>query len=118
MPLPGPAGADEPPPGVQPERTALAWQRTALALTIGALGAGRLLSEPLGPVAWVPAVLGALTAALLARTGTRRARRWAQVLDGPPGGTRVATPDGRVVTLAAGGALLLGIAAVVLLAVS
>jgi putative membrane protein len=120
---PGPAGPTpdgpppgDPPPGVQPERTALAWQRTALALTIGSLGAGRLLSDPLGPVAWLPAVLGVLAAVLLARTGTRRALRWARVLDDRPGSTQITAPDGRVVALAAGGTLLLGVAAAVLLA--
>jgi putative membrane protein len=104
---------DGPPPGVQPERTSLAWQRTALALAVGSLGAGRLLSDPLGPVAWLAATLGVILAVLLARTGARRALRWATVLDARPGAT---APGGRTIALAAAGTLLLGIAAAVLVA--
>lgn len=44
--------------GLQPERTALAWRRTALALTTASLVAMRILPETLGPWAVVPASLG------------------------------------------------------------
>ena len=50
-------------PGLQPERTALAWRRTGLALTVAALVAMRILPEVLGAWAVVPAGLG-LAAAL------------------------------------------------------
>ena len=38
-------------PGLQPERTALAWRRTALAVTVWLLGAGRLVAASSGAVA-------------------------------------------------------------------
>jgi uncharacterized membrane protein YidH (DUF202 family) len=45
----------EPPaiPGVQVERTALAWQRTALSVLVGSLILARLTLDDLGPVALV-----------------------------------------------------------------
>lgn len=52
-----------------PERTSLAWQRTALSLAVAAVVIGRLALGALGPVAVVGAALAALFAAtvLLAR---------------------------------------------------
>lgn len=96
-------------PGAQPERTALAWRRTALSLAAGALVGGRLLEPWLGPLVWAPAVAGVLAAVVLARAGDRRARRWATVLDA--GAARA--PGGRLLAVTAGGALLLGATALV-----
>jgi uncharacterized membrane protein YidH (DUF202 family) len=93
-------------PGVQPERTALAWRRTALSLAVGALVGGRVLEPWLGPPVWVAAVAAVLGAALLARAGERRAARWADVLD-------ARTPGGRLLAGTAAGALALGVAALV-----
>jgi len=50
-------------PGLQPERTALAWRRTGLALTAAALVAMRIMPEALGAWAVLPAGLG-LTASV------------------------------------------------------
>lgn len=44
--------------GLQPERTALAWRRTALALEVASLGATRVLPGLLGAWAVIPAGLG------------------------------------------------------------
>ncbi|GAA3236552.1 hypothetical protein GCM10017691_34920 [Pseudonocardia petroleophila] len=79
-----------PPPGLAPERTALAWERTALAmLTGGALLAVRHLGDP-GSGALVLAVLGVVLALLLAGIGRRRARRLLTDPSTPPRGAVVA----------------------------
>lgn len=44
--------------GLQLERTALAWQRTLLALVVGSLALGRALQPLIGGVSWVGATLG------------------------------------------------------------
>ena len=82
-------------PGLQPERTELAWRRTALAIAIGSLLSLRIfpLVLPAGVEAWgfVPGVLGVGTAALLWVAARRRQVKGSAVLtgraDGPlPGG--------------------------------
>jgi uncharacterized membrane protein YidH (DUF202 family) len=63
-------------PGLQPERTALAWQRSALALAVATIVVGRLTFESAGLLALLVVVLGLThTAALfvLSRTGQPRA---------------------------------------------
>jgi inner membrane protein YidH len=86
---------DEPPPPVAAdvvqrtsmaaERTWLAWWRTALAATVGALGVGRLAPELLHVAAWPYVVLGAGYAALavgLLLAGASRQRDLERALDG------------------------------------
>ncbi|MEV7972321.1 DUF202 domain-containing protein [Cellulomonas sp. NPDC089187] len=97
------------PPGVQPERTALAWRRTALALSAGSLVAGRVVEPMTGPLIWVLAVAGTLGGLTLVRAGRRRAQRWAAVLAAEP--TQPPGPGGRTLVLCAGGTLLLGLTA-------
>src|ERR687897_12777 len=93
QPTPGPehAAADRPPPvpmspsdldqarrtSMAAERTWLAWWRTALAGSVGALGVGRLAPELLGVAAWPYVVLGcgyALLAIGLLLVGAQRQR--------------------------------------------
>lgn len=109
------APGEDVPPGVQPERTALAWRRTALAVAVGALAAGRLLEPVLGPDAWVLTTVGVPAAAAIAVAGGRRARAWADVLDreaeatAPPAG-----PGGGLLAGVALAALVLGTVALLL----
>jgi uncharacterized membrane protein YidH (DUF202 family) len=56
-------------PGLQPERTKLAWQRTSLALAVGSAVAIRLLTPQAGVVATVAGCAGLLLA-LVALGGT------------------------------------------------
>ena len=95
MPEPGRPG--EPPPTPPPvaadvvqrtsmaaERTWLAWWRTALAATIGALGVGRLAPELLDVASWPYVVLGAGYACLaigLLLSGAQRQRDLQRALD-------------------------------------
>jgi putative membrane protein len=66
------------------ERTWLAWWRTALAATVGALGAGRLAPELLEVAAWPYVVLGigyAVVAIGLLVSGAQRQRELQRALD-------------------------------------
>lgn len=62
-------------PGLQPERTALAWRRTGLALLGGSLVAARILPETLGAWAVIPGLIGVAAAASLLFAIHRRYRR-------------------------------------------
>ena len=61
-------------PGMQQERTTLAWRRTGLALLVGSLTVGRLTLDSLGPVVVVPTVV-AVTLTLYVLADTLRQRR-------------------------------------------
>jgi putative membrane protein len=76
--------------GLQPERTALAWRRTALALAVGALVSVRVLPSVLGSWALIPAGAGVVAALVIAWAAHRRHVRTLDALsdhrdDGPPG---------------------------------
>jgi putative membrane protein len=59
-------------PGLQLERTALAWRRTGLALTVGALVATRILPDVLGAWALIPAGFGLIAAVAIIVLAHRR----------------------------------------------
>ncbi|WP_209561594.1 DUF202 domain-containing protein [Frigoribacterium sp. PvP032] len=61
--------------GLQPERTALAWRRTGLALTVGSLIGLRVLPPLLGPAAYVLAGLGVVASLAVLAAAHRRYRR-------------------------------------------
>src|SRR5262245_26259018 len=95
------------------ERTWLAWWRTALAATVGALGVGRLAPELLGVASWPYVILGAGYAALavgLLVVGARRQRDLQEAVDA---GTQVPLSFS-VVTLFTAGAVILAIMTMVL----
>lgn len=60
--------------GLQAERTALAWRRTALAMAVGAVGVGRLAVPVLGALALLAAAVGLAQAVLVAVAAGRRYR--------------------------------------------
>ena len=92
--------------GLQAERTALAWRRTALAMAVSAVGAGRLAAPVLGPLALVVAGLGLLQAVVLAGASWRRYRtvHGSLVVHGTL--AMVRGTGLRIATLAASGALV------------
>ena len=95
------------------ERTWLAWWRTALAATVGALGVGRLAPELLHVTPWPYVVLGAGYAGLavgLLVTGARRQRDLQRALDGGESAPLSFT----LVTLFTLGGVLLALTTVVL----
>ncbi|TKV60341.1 DUF202 domain-containing protein [Nakamurella flava] len=87
-------------PGLQPERTALAWLRTALVLTVGSLVGLRVLPHYWGPFGLVLAGTGALASMALIGLAVRRYRLTGRRLTaaGPAAG---AVPDGRLPALLA-----------------
>ena len=98
-------------PGLQQERTVLAWDRTGLALMVGAGILERSLGAPLvQPLSVVAALVFALGLVLLVRSRTRYLARWRRMRRGD--GMVSARP---VVTVAAATVLLGGSALVVLL---
>jgi uncharacterized membrane protein YidH (DUF202 family) len=77
-------------PGLQPERTALAWRRTALSLAVGAVVSFRLLPPVLGIWSIGVGIAGLILSAATWILAGRRASRWQRTLlssSGPrPGG--------------------------------
>lgn len=75
-------------PGLQPERTELAWRRTVLTIAVGALVALRLLPAALGPLGLSAAVAALILAAGLWVSARRRSSRTTEALlhhTSPPG---------------------------------
>jgi len=67
-------------PGLQPERTELAWRRTILAVAVGAIVALRLLPSTLGTWSIGAALVGLTLTALLWILAHQRARHIQQAL--------------------------------------
>jgi uncharacterized membrane protein YidH (DUF202 family) len=59
-------------PGLQPERTSLAWRRTAMSVLVGSLALAKMLGNDLPVPAMVIAVVGIMWAMDLALTARRR----------------------------------------------
>ena len=96
-------------PGLQPERTALAWRRTALAVAVGAVAGARLLAPALGAAAVAVALLGLALAALFLFGSTRRARRAQDAL--LRDGHLAAGPGGRLLAVVSIACTALGVVA-------
>ena len=93
-------------PGLQPERTLLAWRRTCLALGLGSVVAVRLTAAEFGAVGIALGAVGVLLATGAYLAATLRYRRSHRELTSDT----VLTADGRALGLLAATALLLGIA--------
>jgi putative membrane protein len=96
-------------PGLQPERTALAWRRTGLAVAVGAIAGTRLLVPTLGAGAVVLGLLGLALAVLLLLGSTRRARRAQACL--LRDGNLVSGPGGRLIAAVCIACTSVGVAA-------
>jgi uncharacterized membrane protein YidH (DUF202 family) len=102
-------------PGLQPERTALAWRRTALALVVGSLLGLRVLPQVLGPVGLVVAAAGVVAALAVLAAAHRRYRRVHRILTSGTGEPdAVALPGGGLAALVAALTACAGAAALVL----
>lgn len=101
--------------GLQPERTALAWSRTALSMVVGGAVGVRVLPTLLGPVGLVVALAVVVAGAVLGLVARRRVDRAAAVLvrGGHAGLHGGVLPDGRLLlVLAAVCSAVAGVAAV------
>ena len=104
-------------PGLQPERTELAWRRTALALAVGSLIALRFLPTAMSDAWWVlPGLLGLISAAAFWMWSRSRAEVITQLLR--MHGDRAPLPGGAPLTALAAlvslaGALALAVVLVV-----
>jgi len=98
-------------PGLQPERTALAWRRTGLAVAVGAIASTRVLAPTLGAGAVVIGLLGLVLAVLLVIGSTRRARRVDVALSRD--GCLASGPGGRLVATVCIACTAVGVAALV-----
>jgi uncharacterized membrane protein YidH (DUF202 family) len=67
-------------PGLQPERTALAWRRTGLALVVGSLLGLRVLPQLMGPAGVAIAAVGVALALVVLAAAHRRYRRVHRIL--------------------------------------
>jgi uncharacterized membrane protein YidH (DUF202 family) len=100
-------------PGLQPERTELAWRRTALTIGVGSIVAIRLLPMGLGDPRWAACGVGGIVgAALLGNAASARYRAISRVLAAEgdhgflPGAALLAVLGAFVFMLAGGSALL------------
>ncbi|GAA1706478.1 hypothetical protein GCM10009808_25600 [Microbacterium sediminicola] len=104
-------------PGLQPERTELAWRRTELSLALGSVVAMRLLPDALGSGWWVlPGAVGVAFSFVLWVWSRRRYLRVTHATVHARDHTRV--PDGALLLALAGFVAAIGVIAIVVLAVS
>jgi len=93
-------------PGLQPERTELAWRRTTLALAVGAIVALRILPPVLGVWSMAAALMGFIITAIVWVLAGRRGRMTRQaLLQGAPPPHGAALMLMVAVTIAAGASL-------------
>ncbi len=101
-------------PGLQPERTVLAWQRTSLSLGAGALVYSRVIAPAVGDWAWVFALFGLAVSLTIGIWARRRYAYTHRTLTG--GGSQLA--DGLMPAVVAATVSVAGIAALVVFLVA
>ena len=99
-------------PGLQPERTALAWRRTGLVLVAGSLAALRFLPPVIGPWTVLPVVVGIAAAVAVFVFAHRRHVAGHATLTGADD-ARVPLPSGLLLAVVAGAVLVYAVTAVV-----
>jgi putative membrane protein len=103
-------------PGMQPERTALAWRRTAISMGAGALVALRIFAPAIGGWAIVSAVLAFVIAVVVFAAAELRYRRNHRALVADrDSDARVVLAGGALIALTAAAALAFGLLAAVIL---
>lgn len=104
-------------PGLQPERTALAWRRTGLALLIGALVVLRYFTPVLGAIAVGASLLGAaLGMVILLRSEVRYRRTHVDLTQRTS--ARTVSADGLLPALVSAAAVLGGLVCLAFVIVS
>lgn len=98
-------------PGLQLERTALAWRRTGLAMGVGALAALRIFPALYGPAAFIPAGIAVALAAAVLIAAQLRYRREHSALLATADTQRAALSGGALPALVASATLLFGVVA-------
>lgn len=98
-------------PGLQPERTSLAWRRLALTLLIAAMATPKLAWTILGEWSLIPTAAVVIAALALLLMSHSRYERTAWALHAEEGG---ALPDARLQAVAAGTGLVISALAAVL----
>lgn len=95
--------------GLQPERTALAWRRTGLALAVGALVGVRILPAVLGDWALIPAGAGLIVAFVVLWASHRRYLTQHEILTSADS-DRIPLPGGGLPALVASLVIFAGLA--------
>jgi len=80
-------------PGLQPERTALSWNRTSLSIVVGGIAAVRVMPALVGPWGVALGIATIAAGVALGLLAHRRSSRTVAVLVGGPG----RLPDGRAI---------------------
>lgn len=103
-------------PGLQPERTELAWRRTALAVAVGSLVAMRLLPAVFRDPLWViPGVVGLVLSSGLWLGARGRYTAYNRALRA---GALASVPDGRLIAVVAAAATAAGVLGLVVAVVA
>lgn len=100
-------------PGMQPERTALSWRRTSLAIAVGGIVLARLLSPKLGAAGVMIGVIAALIGMVLYLASIVRYRNVHAALSSKDGAARL--PGGAMLLATAGLISCGGLAALLLM---